>query len=258
MHLAGALDRIDVRSGARLVARSRPALGRARVLASMASRKRISPPLRSSPLEMLLYDFPESGNCFKVRLLFAHLGLSYERREVDPFDVALKRELLGDLNPVRRLPTVVFDDGRPLAESNAILWYVAEGTDYLPTDRYARAQVVQWLCFEEFSHQPHLAVARLWGRGGDPPTPDEREARMRGGHAALKAMDRHLATHRLLVGERYSIADIALYAYTHVADEGGFELDRYPAVQAWLDRVAAQPGHVPMTASGGDRDAGVL
>jgi glutathione S-transferase len=206
---------------------------------------------------MLLYDFAESGNCFKVKLLFAHLGIEYERCEVDPFDVERKRELLGDLNPVRRLPTLVLDDGRPLAESNAILWYFADGTEYLPSDPYARARLVQWLCFEQFSHQPHLAAARLWGRGGDPPTPEEREARMRGGNAALKAMDRFLATHRFLVDERYSIADIALYAYTHVADEGGFDLGGYPAVREWLDRVAKQPGHVPMPASGGVRDARV-
>lgn len=204
---------------------------------------------------MLLYDFPESGNCFKVKLLFAHLGIEYERREVEPFDVERKRELLGDLNPVRRLPTLVLDDGRPLAESNAILWYFADGTEYLPPDPYARARVIQWLCFEQFSHQPHLAAARLWGRGGDPPTPEEREACMRGGNAALKAMDRFLGTNRFLVDERYSIADIALYAYTHVAHEGGFELGGYPAVRDWLDRVAEQPGHVPMPASGGGRDA---
>jgi glutathione S-transferase len=206
---------------------------------------------------MLLYDFAESGNCFKVKLLFAQLGIGYERREVDPFDVERKRELLGDLNPVRRLPTLVLDDGRPLAESNAIMWYFADGTEYLPSDPYARARVIQWLCFEQFSHQPHLAAARLWGRGGDPPTPEEREAHMRGGNAALKAMDRFLATHRFVVDERYSIADIALYAYSHVADEGGFDLSRYPAVRDWLDRVAEQPGHVPMPASGGDRDARV-
>jgi glutathione S-transferase len=206
---------------------------------------------------MLLYDFAESGNCFKVKLLFAHLGIGYETREVDPFDVERKRELLGDLNPVRRLPTLILDDGRPLAESNAILCYFADGTEYLPADPYARAQVIQWLCFEQFSHQPHLSVARLWARGGDPPTPEEREARMRGGHAALKAMDRHLASREFLVAERYSIADIALYAYTHTADEAGFELDGYPAVRDWLDRIVEQPGHVPMPASGGDGDAGV-
>ncbi len=206
---------------------------------------------------MLLYDFPESGNCFKVKLLFAHLGLDYERRDVDPFDVVQKRELLGGLNPVRRLPTLVLDDGRPLAESNAILFYFAEGTEYLPADRYERAQVVQWLCFEEFSHQPYLATARLWAMGGDPPSAEERAMRMRGGEMALKAMGRHLERRRFLVGERYSIADIALYAYTQFADESGFELDGHPAVKAWLERVAAQPGHVPLAGLRGDADARV-
>jgi glutathione S-transferase len=202
---------------------------------------------------MLLYDFPASGNCFKVRLLFAHLGIRYERREVDPFDYARKRELLGDLNPSRRVPTVVLDDGRALPESNSILYYFAEGTDYLPADRYARAQVIQWLCFEQFNHQPHLSAARVWARGGKPPPPEERAARMRSGEAALRAMDRYLDDRRFLVEERYSIADIALYAYTHVAEEGGFDLGKHPAVRAWLDRVSAQPGYVPMMAPAGAR-----
>lgn len=193
---------------------------------------------------MLLYDYPDSGNCFKVRLLFAHLGIAYERREVYPFDFEQKRDLLAGLNPVRRLPVAVLDDGRALAESNAILFFFAEGSDYLPSDPYGRAQVVQWLCFEQFSHQPNLATARVWGRGGIPPTPEEREMRMRDGDRALEAMDRHLGDRRFLVDDRYSIADIALYAYTHVAGEGGFSLDRHPAVRAWLERVAEQPGYI--------------
>src|SRR3954470_13095036 len=158
---------------------------------------------------MLLYDYPESGNCFKVRLLFAQLGIDCERREVDPFDYAHKRELLGDLNPVRRLPTLILDDRRPPAESNPILFHFAEGTEHLPEDRYARAQVLQWLCFEQFSHQPHLAAARIWGRGGDQPPEAVREMHMRDGNAALRALDRYLGGRGFLVGERYSIADIA-------------------------------------------------
>jgi glutathione S-transferase len=194
---------------------------------------------------VLLYDSPVSGNCYKVRLLLAHLGLPFERRTVDVVDRSNRLDLLGDLNPGLRVPTLVLDDGRPLAESDAILVYFAEGTPYLPEDRYERAQVLQWLFFEQYSHEPHLAVVRfLVAVSGAPPSEEELERRRRPGYAALDAMERHLATREFLVAERYTIADIALYAYTHVAGEGGFDLAPYPAIRAWLDRVAAQPGHV--------------
>jgi glutathione S-transferase len=197
---------------------------------------------------MLLYNSQVSGNCYKVRLLFAHLGLDYERREVSVVDRSDRAELLGDLNPGLRVPTLVLDDGRPLAESDAILCYFAEGTPYLPDDRYERAQVLQWLFFEQYSHEPNLAVVRFWIAFADTPPPEaEVEARRRAGYAALRAMERHLSSRTFLVGERYTVADIALYAYTHVAHEGGFDLSRYPALQAWLARVAAQPGHVAIS-----------
>ena len=197
---------------------------------------------------MLLYNSQLSGNCYKVRLLLAHLGLAYERREVSVTDRSDRPELLGDLNPALRVPTLVLDDGRPLAESDAILCYFAEGTPYLPDDRYERAQVLQWLFFEQYSHEPNIAVVRFWVAIADAPAQEaELEARRRGGHAALRAMEGHLAEGRaFLVGERYTIADIALYAYTHVAPEGGFDLEPYPAVRAWLERVATQPDHVAM------------
>jgi glutathione S-transferase len=198
---------------------------------------------------VLLYDSPVSGNCYKVRLLLAHLGLGYERREVDVVDRSNRRELLGDLNPALRVPTLVLDDGRPLAESNAILVYFAEGTPYLPGDRYERAQALQWLFFEQYSHEPYIAVVRFWiAYSGAPPAAEEIEARRRGGYAALDAMERHLSARPFLVAERFTIADICLYAYTHVAGEGGFDLAQYPAILTWLDRVAAQPGHVPIAA----------
>lgn len=194
---------------------------------------------------MLLYDSRVSGNCYKVRLLLAHLGVDYDRVEVDVVNRSNRRELLGDLNPALRVPTLVLDDGRPLAESNAILMYFADGTPYLPDDRYERAQVLQWLFFEQYSHEPYIAVVRFWlAYSGAPPAPEEVDARRRGGDSALEAMERHLATRTFLVAERFTIADVALYAYTHVADEGGFDLTRYPSLRAWLDRVAAQPGHV--------------
>jgi glutathione S-transferase len=198
---------------------------------------------------MILYDSQVSGNCYKVRLLLAHLGVEYERREVDVVDRSNRPELLGGLNPALRVPTLVLDDGRPLAESNAILNYFAEGTPYLPDDRYERAQVLQWQFFEQYSHEPYIAVVRfLVAYSGAPPPDAELEPRRRGGYAALDAMEAHLADRDFLVGGRYTIADISLYAYTHVAGEGGFDLSGYPAIGAWLDRVAGQPGHVPITA----------
>jgi glutathione S-transferase len=198
---------------------------------------------------MLLYNSQVSGNCYKVRLLLAHLGLDYERSELDVVDRSNRSAVLGDLNPALRVPTLVLDDGRPLAESNAILFYFAQGTPYLPEDRYELAQVLQWLFFEQYSHEPNIAVVRFWvAYSGAPPAEEEIEAKRRAGYAALDAMERHLTERTFHVGERYTIADIALYAYTHVAAEGGFELTRYPATRAWLDRVAEQPGHVPITA----------
>ena len=196
---------------------------------------------------MLLYDNATSGNCYKVRLLFAQLGLDYERRELSVFDRSDRPEVLGGLNPALRVPTLVLDDGRVLAESNAIIFYFAEGTPLLPADRFERAQVLQWLFFEQYSHEPFIAVARFWAHADIKPSDAERETKQRGGRAALGAMEEHLAGHEYFVGERYTIADIALYAYTHVAPEGGFELEPYPAVRAWLDRVASQPAHVAIS-----------
>jgi glutathione S-transferase len=198
---------------------------------------------------MLLYDSAVSGNCYKVRLLLAHLGIDYQRHEVDVVHRQGRRELLGELNPGLRVPTLVLDDGRPLAESNAITWYFADGTPYLPTDPYERAQVLQWQCFEQYSHEPNIAVLRYWLNFA-PQRPGEAEmaAKRAGGEAALQALETHLGQREFLVGERYSIADIALYAYTHVAGEAGFDLDRYPAIVAWLERVREQPGHVPIDA----------
>jgi glutathione S-transferase len=196
---------------------------------------------------MLLYDSAVSGNCYKVRQLFAHLGLEYERREVSVIDRSNRAELLGALNPGLRVPTLVLDDGRTLGESGAITFYFAEGTPYLPEDRYERAQVLQWQFFEQYSHEPNIAVARFWAIAGITPSGSDAEAKQRGGTAALRAMEGHLAEREFLVAGRYTIADIALYAYTHVAPEGGFGLEPYPAIRAWLARVEAQPGHIAIT-----------
>jgi glutathione S-transferase len=199
---------------------------------------------------VLLYNNPVSGNCYKVRLLLAHLGVDYERREVSVVDRSNRKDLLGELNPALRVPTLVLDDGRPLAESNAILWYLGEPTPFVPDDLYERSQVLQWLFFEQYEHEPSIAVSRfLLAYSGKPELLEPRRDELqRAGHRALAAMERHLEGRDYLVGNRITIADISLYAYTHVADEGGFELDAYPSVQAWLGRVAATPGHVPITA----------
>ena len=195
---------------------------------------------------MLLYDSAISGNCYKVRLLLAHLGTRYERRELSVTDRSNRPQILGGLNPALRVPTLVLDDGRPLGESNAILWYLGDGTRYVPTERFERAQVLQWQFFEQYDHEPHVAVARFWVHYKKDGEVDKAAlaARHAGGYKALDAMEAHLKERTFLVGERYTLADISLYAYTHVADEGGFDLGRYPAIRAWLGRVASQPGHV--------------
>ena len=197
---------------------------------------------------MLLYDSDVSGNCYKVRLLLAHLGLEYDRYPMDVVDRSNRREVLGHLNPGLRVPTLVLDDERALGESGAILWYLADGTPYVPSDPFDRAKVLQWMFFEQYSHEPYVAVARFWLTKGIAVDPEALAERQRVGYLALDAMESHLAGHEFLVGGRYSIADIALYAYTHVAHEGGFDLGAYPAIEAWLARVAAQPGHVPIDA----------
>ena len=199
---------------------------------------------------MLLYDSPVSGNCYKVRLLLAHLGIEIERREVSVVDRSNRKDLLGDLNPARRVPTLVLDDGRPLAESNAILWYFGEGTRFVPEDRYDRARVLQWMFFEQYEHEPAIAIARfLKAYSGRPEWYEaRREELTKRGHRALEALEQGLAGREWLVGDAMTIADVALYAYTHVAGEGGFPLDPYPSVTRWLERVATQPGHVPIAA----------
>jgi glutathione S-transferase len=199
---------------------------------------------------MLLYDSPVSGNCYKVRLLLAHLGIPYERRSVDVVDRSNRPELLGGLNPSLRVPTLVLDDGRPLGESGAILWYFGEGTRFVPADPYERARVLQWMFFEQYDLEPSIAVVRFWvaysGR------PEEFAARlperMEAGERVLHALEQHFADRAYVVGESMTLADIALYGYTHVAEEGGFSPKPYPAVRAWLRRVASEPGHVPIDA----------
>jgi glutathione S-transferase len=199
---------------------------------------------------VLLYNSQVSGNCYKVRLLLAHLGIPYQREELSVVDRSNRDEVLGSFNPALRIPTLVLDDGRALAESGAILWYFGEGTRFVPADAYERAQVLQWMFFEQYDHEPALAVTRFWLTYSGRPEAfaDRLDERIAAGHRALAAMESHLREHSYLVGKGMTLADIALYAYTHVAPEGGYELDGYPSIRAWLDRIAAQPGHVPIEA----------
>jgi glutathione S-transferase len=199
---------------------------------------------------MLLYDSPVSGNCYKVRLLLAHLGIPYERRTVDVVDRSNRREVLGKLNPSLRVPTLVLDDGRSLGESGAILWYFGEGTPFVPENRYLRAQVLQWMFFEQYDLEPAIAVVRFWvAYSGRPEVFEpERPARMKAGERVLRTLDEHLDGRQYVVGGSLTLADIALYGYTHVAEEGGFSVDSYPGVCAWLARVASEPGHVTIDA----------
>jgi glutathione S-transferase len=199
---------------------------------------------------MLLYDSPVSGNCYKVRLILAYRGLEYERRTMDVADRSDRPDVLGGLNPALRVPTLILDDGRPLAESGAILWYFGEGTELVPADPYDRAQVLQWMFFEQYDHEPSIAVVRFWlvFSGRPEAFADRLAERTAAGYRALDAMERHLEGREFLVGASPTLADLALYAYTHVAPEGGFDLSGYPAIGAWLDRVAAMPRHVPIDA----------
>lgn len=201
--------------------------------------------MANTVVRMLLYNSQISGNCWKVRQILAHREMAYETQELDVVDRSNRPEVLGGLNPALRVPTIVLDDGRPLAESNAILGFFAEGTEYLPTDPYERAQVYQWLFFEQYQHEPFIAVARFQLQyAADKPSAERLAELHAGGYRALDAMEGHLKDHDYLVGDDYTIADIALYAYTQVAEDGGFDLSGYPGITVWLARVAAQPGHI--------------
>jgi len=200
---------------------------------------------------VILYDYLDSGNGYKIRLLLAQLGRPYRWVELDITTGQTRTPAFLAKNPNGRIPTVELDDGTCLAESDAILWYLAEGSRFLPDERLGRAQVLQWMFFEQYSHEPYVATPRfiLKHLPEDSPRRAELPKRLEQGRAALGVMEKHLAGRQFFVGERYSIADIALYAYTHVAHEGGLDLAPYAAVRAWIDRVASQPRYVPLTAS---------
>jgi glutathione S-transferase len=198
-----------------------------------------------------LHDNLSSGNGYKVRLLLAQLGIPFERIEYD-IDTGETRtsQFLATVNPNGRVPVLELEDGTMLPESNAILFYLAHGTPFLPEGRLERAQVMRWMFFEQYSHEPNVATLRFWSTHHVEMTEERRlslETKRKLGYEALGVMQGYLESNDFFVADHYSIADIALYAYTHVADEGGFELESFPAVHTWLERVASQPGHVPIT-----------
>jgi glutathione S-transferase len=202
---------------------------------------------------LTLHEYARSGNCYKIRLTAALLGLPLERREYDILKGETRTpDFLSRVNSNGRIPVLQVGD-RFIPESNAACFYLADGTRLVPGDRFDRADMLRWMFFEQYSHEPNVATLRFWitelGEDGlnelqRMQIPVKRAA----GEAALKLMDEHLAGRRFFVGDALSLADIALYAYTHVAEDGGYKLSHYPAVSAWLDRVAAEPGCLPMDA----------
>jgi glutathione S-transferase len=198
---------------------------------------------------MILYDNLSSGNAYKVRLLLAHLGMDYIRvdLDIDTGDTRTPEYLKLNLNG--RIPMLDFGDGRRLPESNAILFYCAQGSSYWPEDHWAQAQALQWMFFEQYNHEPSIAVSRyiLTHLEADSPRRSELPRLAEKGDDALRVMEEHLSTQQFFAGNQYTIADIALYAYTHVADEGRFDLSQYQHIGAWLERCQAQAGHISIT-----------
>ncbi|MBN3874429.1 MULTISPECIES: glutathione S-transferase family protein [unclassified Nostoc] len=196
-----------------------------------------------------LYDFLPSGNGYKIRLLLTQLGMPFERVELNILKGETRTPEFLSKNPNGKIPLLEIKPGKYLAESNAILVYLSECTEFLPYDRFLRAQVLQWLCFEQYSHEPFIAKSRFWisilGKTEEYSEAIKQKHEL--GYAALNLMELHLTSHTFFVGECYTIADIALYAYTHVADEGGFDLTQFPAIQAWIELVKAQPRYISIT-----------
>ncbi|HTT98429.1 MAG TPA: glutathione S-transferase family protein [Rhizomicrobium sp.] len=200
---------------------------------------------------LTLHQMQISGNCYKVRLCARQLGIPLKLKDYGLKDGSTRTPEFLAKNSNGRVPMLEFDDGRILPESGAILWFLAEGTKLIPEDRWERAQMLQWMFFEQYSHEPYIAVARFWLAYADRARLDQKRHLVgewhEGGNAALRVMETHLAGHHWFGGSHYSIADIALYGYTHAANEGGFDLSRYPAVTAWLARVTREPGYIPLS-----------
>ena len=198
---------------------------------------------------LTLYDYLESGNGYKVRLLLAQLELRYRRVEVDIMAGATRTPQFLAKNPNGRIPMLELDSGVCLAESNAILWYLGQRSPFIPDEPFTQSQALQWMFFEQYSHEPYVATPRFILKHLPPDSPRRAELpdRLARGNAALRVMETQLQTHPFFVGDRYTIADIALYAYTHVAHEAQIDLAPFPAVRDWLNRVASQPRYIPIT-----------
>lgn len=201
---------------------------------------------------LTVHGMRESGNCYKVQLLLESLAQRYHWVDVDSVNGGTRTPQFLAMNPNGKVPLLEVEPGRCLAESNAILCFLADGSALLPDDRWQRAQMLQWLFFEQYSHEPYVAVARFIHRwlDADHPRRTELPRLVERSHVALAVMEQALATRPFLVGEHFTVADIALFAYTHVAGDGGIDLSGYPAIGAWIERVRAQPGHLPMGADG--------
>ena len=203
-------------------------------------------------MTMRLHNYLLSGNGYKVRLLMTQLGIPFERIEYNITKGETRTpEFLENVNANGRIPVLETETGELLPESNAILFYLAEGTPFLPDDRSGKAQALRWMFFEQYSHEPNIAVARAWLHVFDTEMTEDcqgaLEVKQKLGYDSLGVMEKHLVGRKFFVGGHYSVADIALYAYTHVADEGGFDLEDFTAVRAWLERVSSQPGYIPIT-----------
>jgi glutathione S-transferase len=198
-----------------------------------------------------LHQMQMSGNCYKIRLASRQLGIPLALKDYGLHDGETRKAPFLAKNPNGRVPLLELDDGRCLPESNAILWYLAEGSALIPKDPWQRAQMLNWMFFEQYSHEPYIAVTRFLLTEATPEMLEKRRASIPDlqarGRAALGVMDTHLAKQEWFSGERYGLADISLYGYTHAADEGGYDLNHYPAVCAWLERVRGQPGHIPLS-----------
>ena len=195
-----------------------------------------------------VYGDYRSGNCYKVKLMLHLLGKEYQWIAIDILKGETQSEAFLAKNPNGKIPVLELEDGTCLWESNAILNFLADGSEFLPSEPRLRTQVLQWQFFEQYSHEPYIAVARFiqFYLGMPEDRVDEYKSLQKGGHKALKVMEKQLQETPYLVGDQYSIADVALYAYTHVAHEAGFLLNDYPKIRAWLERVASHPRHVPM------------
>ena len=193
-----------------------------------------------------LYDFLPSGNGYKVRLLLTQLGIPFELVELNILQGETRTEDFSRKNPNGKIPVLEIYPDKFIAESNAILYYLSQDTPYFSGDRYEQAQIMQWLCFEQYSHEPNIATPRFWITELKQAEKYQKEIQQKRqlGYAALKVMEQHLQNHIFFVADRYTIADIALYAYTHVAPEGGFDLSSFPKIQAWLERVETQPNYI--------------